>query len=177
MEIKKRTLKQRKFINAYIKNKGNATQAYLEISPDCKEESARVLGYRWLQKVNISVEELFDKMGMTDAYLNQKLNEGLDATKVISVIPIPPKEVKPSTGDLPNANSKNIEFIDVPDFNVRVKYLDMAYKLKDKYPTEKHKLEIEGELKIGIDARRKLVSKLDSLAAKRGKGQTTEQPD
>lgn len=170
MGTKKRTLKQRKFINAYIKNKGNATQAYLEISPNCKEESARVLGYRWLQKVNISVEELFDRMGMTDAYLNQKLNEGLDATKVISVIPIPPKKEKSGTGDLPDANSKTIDFIDVPDFNVRVKYLDMVYKLKDKFPTEKRKIEVEGELKI-IDAKKKLISKLDSLASQKRKRQ------
>ena len=78
------------------------------------------------------------------------MNEGLDATKVISVIPIPPKEANPGTGDLPDANSKNIDFIDVPDFNVRFKYLDMAYKLKDKYPSEKHKLEVEGNITIKV---------------------------
>lgn len=146
----KRTLRERKFIKAYIKNKGNATQAYMEINPNCKEESARVLGYRWLQKVNISVIELLDKMGLNDIELHKKLNEGLDATKVISVIPIPPKEANPGTGDLPDANSKNIDFIDVPDFNVRFKYLDMAYKLKDKYPSEKHKLEVEGNITIKV---------------------------
>jgi len=139
--ISKRTLKERKFIKAYVESGGNATQAYIAISPNCKEESARVLGYRWLQKVNISVSELLDKMGLNDVQLHQKLKEGLDSTKVISVIPIPPKAANPSTGDLPDANSKNIEFIDVPDYNVRVKYLDMAYKLKDKYPAEKHKIE------------------------------------
>lgn len=139
----KRTIRERKFINAYIKSKGNATQAYIEISPDCKEESARVLGHRWLQKVNISVEELLDKMGLTDIQLHQKLKEGLDATKVISVIPFKPEKAKPGTGDLPDADSKTIDFIDVPDFNVRVRYLDMAYKLKDKYPAEKHKVEEE----------------------------------
>ena len=139
MELK-RTLKERKFIDAYIKFKGNATQAYIKISPDCKEESARVLGYRWLQKVNISVEELLDKMEMTDGYLSGKLYEGLDATKVISVIPIPPKKSRENNTDLPEANSKNIEFIDVPDYNVRVKYLDMALKLKGKFPAEKHEI-------------------------------------
>lgn len=143
MQIK-RTLKERKFITALIKHKGNATRAYLEISPKCKVESAAVLGYRMLRKVNLSVGELLDRMGITDAYLNDKLNEGLEATKVISVIPIPPKKHQPSTGDLPNANEKNIEFIDVPDSNVRVKYLDMAYKLKGAYAPEK--VEHSGQL-------------------------------
>lgn len=143
MEIK-RTLRQRKFITALIKYKGNATKAYLEISPKCKVESAAVLGYRMLRKVNLSVEELLDRMGMTDAYLNQKLNEGLEATKVISVVPIPPKKGKQGSADLPDANEKNIEFIDVPDSNVRVKYLDMAYKLKGAYAPEK--VEHSGQL-------------------------------
>lgn len=54
----KRTLKEKKFIEAYIKYQGNLTQAYLEISPGCKISSARVLGYRWLQKVNISDKKI-----------------------------------------------------------------------------------------------------------------------
>lgn len=133
----KRTLKERKFITALIKHKGNATKAYLTINPSCNSESARVLGYRWLRKVNISAQELLDRMGITDSYLNEKLNEGLDATKVISVVPIPPKRNKPGSNNLPSADDKSIDFIDVPDFNVRVKYLDMAYKLKGAYAPEK----------------------------------------
>jgi len=172
MEIK-RTLKERKFIDAYIKYKGNATQAYIKISPDCKEESARVLGYRWLQKVNISVEELLDKMEMTDGYLSGKLYEGLDATKVISVIPIPPKKSQENNTDLPEANSKNIEFIDVPDYNARVKYLDMALKLKGKFPSEKHDVKVEGELII-TDAKRKLVDKIAGIVKRTGEDEISE---
>ena len=136
MEIK-RTLRERKFIDAYIKNNGNATEAYLALHPKAKRTSAADLGYRLLRKVDISVTELLDKMGVTDAYLNEKLKEGLEATKVISVVPIPPKKGQQGSADLPDANEKNIEFIDVPDSNVRVKYLDMAYKLKGAYAPEK----------------------------------------
>ena len=146
----KRTLRERKFIDAYIENSGNATKAYLTVNPKYEGESARVLGHRMLTKVNISVAELLDNLGLNDIYLGEKLKEGLDATKVISVIPIPPKKDKPSTGDLPNADSKNIEFIDVPDFNVRVKYLDMAYKLKDKYPAERHKVDLPEDINIKV---------------------------
>ena len=146
----KRTLRERKFIKTYIENSGNATRAFMAIRPDISEESAAVLGYRMLRKVNITISELFDEMGITDIHLSEKLKEGLDAKKVISVIPIPPKEANPSTGDLPDANSKNIEFIDVPDFNVRVKYLDMAYKLKDKFPAERHKVDLPEDLTIKV---------------------------
>ena len=140
----KRTIKERKFIDAYIKNNGNATEAYLALHPKAKRTSAADLGYRMLRKVDISVTELLDKMGVTDAYLNDKLNEGLEASKVISVVPIPPRKNKTGTGDLPDANEKSIDFIDVADFNVRVKYLDMAYKLKGAYAPEK--VEHSGQL-------------------------------
>jgi len=169
----KRTLRERKFIKAYIESNGNATEAYLAINPNIKRENAKEYGCRLLQNLNLSNDELLDEMGMTDAYLHQKLDEGLKATKVVSVIPIKPKEAQPNSSDLLKANSKSIEFVDVEDYPTRHKYLDMAYKLKSKYPSEKYKVEIEGELKI-IDAKRKLISKLNSLASKRGKGQNTE---
>ena len=137
---KKRTLTQRNFIKAYIENGGNETKAYLTLNPEYKGKNARKLGNQIWTNIDISVSELLDKMGNTDFHLNEKLNEGLDATKVISVIPIPPKKDKTSTGDLPEANSKNIEFIDVPDYNVRFKYLDMAYKLKNEYPAIRNEI-------------------------------------
>jgi len=134
----KRTLRERKFIKAYIENSGNATEAFLVLSPNAKRETAGELGYRMLKKVDISVSELMEMMGTTDAYLNQKLNEGLEATKTISVIPIKQKEAQENSTDLPNANSKNIEFVDVEDYPTRHKYLDTALKLKGSYPAEKH---------------------------------------
>ena len=134
----KRTLKQRKFIESYIENYGNATKAYMAINPKYDGENAKVLGCRMLTKVNLSNDELMDMMGMTDAYLQEKLDEGLNATKTISVIPLKPKEAQENSTDLQKANSKNIEFVDVNDYSVRHKYLDTALKLKNKYPAEKH---------------------------------------
>ena len=136
----KRTIKERKFIEAYIENNGNATKAYQVTHPDYNGENAKVLGCRLLTKVNLSNDELMNMMGMTDAYLQEKLDEGLNATKTISVIPIKPKEAQPNSTDLKEANSRNIEFVDVDDFAVRHKYLDTALKLKNKYPAEKHEL-------------------------------------
>lgn len=132
----KRTIRERKFVKAYIENGGNATEAYLTVSPKASRKSAAELGYRMLKKVGISVSELFDGLGVTDSYLGKILKEGLEATKVVSVVPIPPKPGKEGSPDLPEAGSKSVEFIDIPDYNVRVKYLDMAYKLKGKYREE-----------------------------------------
>ena len=137
----KRTLRERKFIKAYIENSGNATEAYLAINPNIKRENAKDYGCRLLQNLNLSNEELLNEMGITDSYLHQKLEEGLGATKVVSVIPIKPKEAQPNSLDLPNANSRNVEFVDVEDYPTRHKYLDMAYKLKNKYPAEKFKID------------------------------------
>jgi hypothetical protein len=161
----KRTLRERKFIENYIENGGNATKAYLAINPEYEGKSARVLGHNYLTKLNISQIELLNEMGMTDEYLNRKLNEGLDAKKVVSIIPIIPKKDQSNDPSLSEATSKSLEFVDVDDYPTRHKYLDMAYKLKNKYPVEKKKIEIEGELKI-TDAKRKLVSKISGLASR-----------
>lgn len=138
----KRTLKEKKFIEAYVRHEGNLTQSYLEISPGCKISSARVLGYRWLQKVNIPAQELLDRLGLNDLALSQKLKEGLEAVKSIAG-----KEV--------------------PDHNVRVRYLDMAFKLKNAYPAEKRKVEDEKKIiVIGADAKEKFIEKIDDMAKK-----------
>ncbi len=138
----KRTLTQRRFIDAYVKFKGNATEAYLSLHPDCKKTSAADLGYRMLRKVDIKIKEVLDRIGVTDTFLSQKLNEGLGAKKVVSVIPVKPKKVGPNSVNLPDANSRSIEFIDVEDYPTRQRYLDMAFKLKGDYPPEKHEVEV-----------------------------------
>lgn len=113
----KRTLKERKFIVAYIENNGNAAAAYRATHPKYKGENAKVLGCRLLTKVNLTTNELLDEMGMNDEQLHEKLKEGLDADKSIAT-----KE----------------EVFTVDDFPTRHKYLDTAYKLKGTYPAEKH---------------------------------------
>lgn len=116
MNETKRTLREKKFIEAYIENNGNATEAYLAINPKVKRKNASVYGVRMLEKVSIGVKEFLDRLDLNDLALSQKLKEGLEAIKKVS-------------GS------------DVPDHNIRVKYLDMAFKLKNAYPTEKRKPE------------------------------------
>ena len=141
MNEAKRTLRERKFIDAYIKNNGNSTEAYLAVNPEVKRKNASVYGIRMLEKVSIGVNELLDKLDLTDVCLGKKLMEGLEAVK------------------------KVVGF-DVPDHNVRVKYLDMAFKLKNAYPAEKHKIEEERKV-IVIGAKEKIIKKIDEIIEKK----------
>ena len=109
------TIKQRKFIKLYLEL-GNATEAAFRVY-DCKNrDSAKQIGYENLTKLDYS--DLMEEAGITDKLLQQKLLEGLDSNRTISA-------VKGTS-----ANSGTTDFIDVPDFMVRHKYLETALKLK-----------------------------------------------
>ena len=123
-ESVKRSLRERKFIDAYIENNGNATEAYLAISPKVTRESARELGKRMIAKVDLSIIEILNNIGLTDPVLGQKLKDGLEATR---------------------ESGKGVNKKEVLDHSVIVKYLDMVLKLKSKYPADKGKYELTGK--------------------------------
>jgi hypothetical protein len=120
----KRTLREKKFIEAYIENCGNATEAYLSVSPDVKRDSAKELGKRMLAKLGLSIVEVLDKMGLSDPVISQKLIDGLNATR--------------ETGTGKDRKEK-------ADHQAIVKYLDMILKLKASYPADRSKLELTGK--------------------------------
>lgn len=120
MNKTKRTLRERKFIEAYVENNGNATEAFLAINPKVKRKNASVYGLRMLEKVSIEIKEFLNRLGLDNLALSQKLKEGLEAVKKVSGF-------------------------EVPDHNVRVRYLDMAFKLKASYPADKSKVEVTGK--------------------------------
>lgn len=111
MNETKRTLRERKFIEAYISNSGNATGAFLAINKKVSKDTAGVLGLRMLRKVKIEVENILSQIGLNDVYLMRKLKEGLE--------------------------TRNL--------SIRVRYLDMILKLKDKYPADRNKVELTGK--------------------------------
>lgn len=115
----KRTIKEQEFLKAYIELKGNATKAYLRVFPHVKKSSAAELGSQLLKKIDISMAELLDKMGITDTYLNKKLQQGLNATS--------------GTGDKKR-----------PNYYVVAKYMDMVLRLKARYPIDETRLKLPG---------------------------------
>jgi hypothetical protein len=114
-EPKDMTLKQRKWMKLYLTH-GNAKKAALEVY-DCTEESAGQIGYENLRKLDYS--DFLEEAGITDRLLQEKIMEGLDATKTVSAI-------KTSR----EAGADSTDFIDVPDFMARHKYLETTLKLK-----------------------------------------------
>lgn len=137
VKIVYRTQKQIEFLDKYIENGGNATKAWEDTHPDCNHRSAKQQGFKMMQKLDLSLTELFDRMGLTDGKLTERLKQGLDAMRLVSVSPIP-KNQKNSPKDSPlDPNQPQLKVFDVPDMGVRVKYLDMAFKLKGKYASDR----------------------------------------
>lgn len=109
------TLKQRKWLKLYIEL-GNATEAAFQ-AYDCKDRTtAANIGSENVRKLQF--EDLMEEAGITDAKLNKKLEEGLNATRTISAI----------KGT--SANGGTTDFIDVPDYATIHKYLETGLKLK-----------------------------------------------
>src|SRR3990167_2664351 len=110
------TLKQREWLKIYLET-GNATEAAARVYDVKDRHSASQIGYENLVKLDYS--EFMEEAGITDKLLQQKILEGLNATKVVSAI----KTSK-------EADSQSNDFIDVEDYLTRHKYLETALKLK-----------------------------------------------
>jgi phage terminase small subunit len=80
--VGKLTLKQKKFIKAYLAT-GNATQAAKDAGYQSKSDAGYWdMGYQVLRKLEGSISEIMAQMGLDDAMLAQKALEGLNATVV-----------------------------------------------------------------------------------------------
>lgn len=123
------TIKQRKWLKLYI-DLGNATEAAARVYDVKDRNSAKQIGYENLSKLDFG--DLMEEAGLTDNVLNNKLAEGLDANKQLSTRPVFKKDAPTSQSarELPAANEGTDDFIEVPDFAVRHKYLETALKLK-----------------------------------------------
>lgn len=111
-----RTIKEKKFAKAYMENGGNKCQAVFS-SYDVKPgdyNSATKIANELSQKLTI-VEMMETVEGLRPVDRLKCLAEGLYANKQISGI-----------GD---ANGKSVEFVEVPDYANRYKYLELSFKL------------------------------------------------
>lgn len=112
-----RTPKEKRFAKEYIRNGGNATQAALAVYDTTSYKSASRIGTENTEK--LSLVEYMDRIeGLRDQDLLARLSEGLFATRQVGAT------------SMKTANEGTIDFVDVEDFAVRHKYLDLAFKLK-----------------------------------------------
>ena len=110
------TLKQRKFLKLYFQV-GNGTKAAMAIY-NCKDmKSAAALASETLSKLKNPIKTFMEARGISLGKLTEVLEEGLSANKVISAV---------NTGK--QANGQTADFIEVPDLQVRHKYLETAAK-------------------------------------------------
>ena len=83
MPTHKITLKQRKFIKAFIANKGDATAAAKEAGYNASSNgSFAVIGFHNLAKLSGKIKAIMEQMGLDDLSLLRKLDEGLNAMEV-----------------------------------------------------------------------------------------------
>ena len=125
---KLKELERRDFTKVYLKLK-NAGKAYKQLHPKVTDHSANELGSRMLKEVDFI--ELLEEGGVTDALLNQKTLEGLDATKQIGARKIV-QGAKTGHEIKVDAMTDTDDFIEVEDYAIRHKYLETALKLKKK---------------------------------------------
>lgn len=135
-EDKKLTLKQQMWLADYLET-GNATEAAMRVY-DCKDRhSASVVGHENL--VKLSYVDFMEAAGVTDKLLQQKLLEGLNSSKQIGARKIV-QNARAGHEIKVDASTDTDDFIEVPDFAVRHKYLETALKLKKRL-VDKHEVE------------------------------------
>lgn len=108
VDTSKLTRKQRIFLKEYIRT-GNATKAAL-LAYDCDESTASNIGYENVRKLQLNISFLFDKFKLSDGDILRTHAEALQAKRTIV-----------SNGEI---------IAEVPDHNVRIKAVDLAYKVK-----------------------------------------------
>ncbi len=68
------------------------------------------------------------------------------------------------------------EGVNTDNLHVRIRYLDMIFKLKDRYPTEKNRVEEEHEIIVITppeeSVREKLIKKIDMIAERQGRNKS-----
>ena len=76
------TVKERRFLKAYLEGKSLAECAKYAGSRAKDTHSLSQVGYRWLKKVNLSMQEILDLCGLSDEVLARKLQEALEADRL-----------------------------------------------------------------------------------------------
>lgn len=120
------TTKQKLAIQKVVENHGNISAAMREVGyteQTAKNPSNLTTSKAWA--------ELMDKY-LPDEKLINKIDQGLEATKTISATVVV-KSDDPTVKDK-QANSRTMDFIDVPDYATQHKFLETALKIKNKFP-------------------------------------------
>jgi hypothetical protein len=140
MDVKQKrppkTLKERMWAKKTIEL-GNATEAAMQVYDVKNRDTARSIGHENLSK--LTLVELMEEKGITDDKLLEVLDEGLKANKVISA------------RTMGNADEKTDDFVDIPDYDVRHKYLKTGLELKGAIGNR-------AEVNVNVDNRTQIIN-------------------
>lgn len=149
----KLTLKERRLIRELAKGK-----SVLQAAKDAgyAETTATSDVYNTLDKprVQTAFQKILEDQGISDAKLGQVISEGLEAYKVISANIIKNKNsaIADEQDGMKEADESTKDFVEVPDFMARHKFVDTVLKLKEHYPAEKQEVEHKGNLTVTHEA-------------------------
>jgi hypothetical protein len=123
--MKKLSIKQRKFLDKYLETGNMAEAAEYAGSKGKNSHNLHAAGRVLWDSLGLTISELMEEKGLSDEKLMRTLEDGLNATKVIScnVVALDKEGMK-------DADSMTKDFVDVDDFPTRHKYLETALKLK-----------------------------------------------
>lgn len=126
-----KTIKEKKFLQEFIKT-GNATEAASRVYDVKNRKNARAIGTETLAKLDIT--EIMEKKGLTDEKITDTLIEGMEANKTVR-----------SSDPSKESDAESNDFIDIPDWQARLKATELASKIKGHL---KDKMIHEGEIKV-----------------------------
>jgi len=119
----KLSIRQRRFIKFYLES-GNASAAALKAGYKDRQRGYELV----LKLVNLGLfQELLEQNGLTDDALVKVLHEGLQATKVVGYL----------NQKIDGTQKVSDEFVEIPDYHCRHRYLETALKLKNKFLDKK----------------------------------------
>ncbi len=158
--IREQKIKKAIFVDGKTKTEACRLAGYAEST--ARSKSADIVSD--IVEKSGGIEQILNYLGVSKERLVRKIDEGLDATKVISANVIIGNEGDPADerDGMKEANGVTKDFIDVPDFMARHKYVETGLKLHGLLQTN---VKVDGDLMLETyEARRKRLG-LDDMPA------------
>lgn len=133
------TKKQKAFFRNLVESD---TPRQAAIKAGYNEATAHISAKSNIEHYHDYWSKLLNEAGATDEVLAQTVAEGLKANKVVGYL----------NNKVNDVEKVSDEFVEVPDYHIRAKYVDIALKLKNAYPAQKvqHSGDSEAPLAIKI---------------------------
>jgi len=152
---------QKRFCAEFVsgKNAGNQRQSYLAVYKTKNPVSADTISWRLLNtdKIKNEIQRLKEGAGLTDEFIFQRIREGLDSNYIASY-------------------KGRAKLTDIPDQATRHKYIDLAAKLRDMFPSQKiesRSINIDVQVeKLGPGELAQLLTQMAKQLNAKSKGKT-----